>query len=175
MNENSESTQHYDQVAPVNGLQMQADGTVAPVAPARPVDPEGEQAVETVRPSLPPHVQVGPVGEELVEAVRAQVDQQRAQLAQPAANVGSDNRPHFQRIIPGNKERPAQEVCGQDGQPWPCDQALGIAAQVQAQEFPVGEIAADGTPQLLTFEEAARAAGVDPVEFAAQVQRYRRQ
>lgn len=166
---------HFDQLSPIDGMQVQPDGTVQPVSPPpNPVVEQDETERPGAAPSLPPqHAEaMSAQGEQLQQAILDQVDAQRAQLAQPAGNIGGDGAPHFQRLLPDGAE-----VCGQDGQPWPCEEARGIAEAARRTEFgtmPVGEIAADGSPQLLTFEEAARAAGVNPEQFAAQVQRLRR-
>jgi hypothetical protein len=164
-------SEHFDQVAPVGGVQIQPDDSLAVAPVVRPVGAPEDQAFEL--PSLPPEFESGPQGDELAESIRKQIEASRQQLAEPAGNVDVVGAPHFLRVLPGG-----EEVCGQDGQAWPCLPARGLAEQarqVQFGDLPAGQLASDGSPELLTFEEAAKAAGVDPVQFAAEVQRIRGQ
>lgn len=151
-------SEHFDQVAPVGGVQIQPDDslTVAPIV--RPVGMPEDQAFEL--PSLPPEFESGPQGDELAESIRKQIEVSRQQLAQPAGNLDIQGAPHFLRVLPDG-----EEVCGQDGQAWPCLPARGLEAQARRTQFgglPVGRVAPDGSPELLTLGESLSAADVQP-------------
>lgn len=174
-------TEHFDQISPVDGVhQLNPDGTVTPVLSEQQLDiistpkypgPDGpgvdsntgkehailldEGPVETPAvqpPTLPPVYD-----DDMVTSVLAQVDQQRAQLAQPAGNIDIHGAPHFQRSIDG------VDVCGQCAQPWPC---VGWQQISQALLVEQGGTNPQSGPVLLTLEEAAAAAGMDPAEFS---------
>lgn len=69
-------------------------------------------------------------------------------------NADKDDRPHFLRNVGG------EEVCGQDGKPWPCAEW----SRMTADDTPVGS-AVDET--LLTREQAAAALGLTVQEVDA--------
>jgi hypothetical protein len=111
------------------------------------------------RPHLPPeyaHADADAVGRVL--------DEQARQLAQPAGNLDVKGAPHFLRNIGG------EEVCGQDGQPWPCDAWRQIGHQSARLEglSPASQL-------LPTMTEAAAAAGMDLGEFEERLRQTRGQ
>jgi hypothetical protein len=79
-------------------------------------------------------------------------------VPQTPGNLDDQSRPHFLRTVSG------VEVCGQDGDPWPC---ATWSRWVQEQEVPTAAPIPDGA--IMTTTDAARALGVDPNELAAFV------
>lgn len=124
-----------------------------------PPQPERDEQVSVAPPTVPPeYAHVDP------DTVNRVLAEQRAQLARPSANVDIQGAPHFLRNVDG------EEVCGSDGQSWPCAHArgsTGVAAPLEG---------ADPADQLLpTMREAAQAAGMDLTEFAARLRQTRGQ
>jgi hypothetical protein len=179
--------EHFDQISPLDGVhQLNPDGTVtpalteepgeaAPIEVAHPpvehVDPEtgepyavllddgppGEPATTTpavAQPSLPPSYD-----DDFQLSVTEQLEQQRAALAQPAANVDIHGAPHFMRMIDG------EEMCGQCGEPFPCPSWIELSESAQSAQLPTAE----SSMRLPTMEEAARAAGVDLTTFVERL------
>lgn len=69
-------------------------------------------------------------------------------------NADKDDRPHFLRNVGG------EEVCGQDGEPWPCS----AWSHMTADDTPVGSAVVEN---LLTREQAAAALGLSVEEVDA--------
>jgi hypothetical protein len=88
------------------------------------------------------------------------------QLAQPITNVDLSDRPHF---ILNNA---GVEVCGQDGEPWPCQWWTG-EVEPTALEHSTGQQApaAPPTPTREQMVEAARALGMDPDDVETMLMR----
>lgn len=106
----------------------EASGPPAPVQPPPPTELERIEQAEAAE----------------LEAVRLQ--------HQPPGNLDDSDRPHFLRTANG------VEVCGQDGEPWPCET---WTRWMQERDAPAGEVAT------ITTTEAAQRLGVDPQELAA--------
>lgn len=70
-------------------------------------------------------------------------------------NLDDASRPHFMRSVNG------VEVCGQDGDPWPCPT---WSTWVQTGDVPTAAPLPEGAT--MTAPQAARALGVDPQELA---------
>lgn len=103
-----EQVQLDDQLSPLDGyLNVSGDNQVTVVLPpdAEPIDPTS------------PRYELSDA-ETAVAVAAATAD--REQLARPPMNLDADDRPHFLRNVNG------QEVCGQDGEPWPCPTWQGI-------------------------------------------------
>lgn len=98
------------------------------------------------------------------DAVVRQLAEQARQLAEPAGNLDAKGAPHFLRNVNG------EEVCGQDGQPWPCDAWRQIGHQSARLEglTPASQL-------LPTMAEAAAAAGMDLNEFEERLRQTRGQ
>lgn len=79
-------------------------------------------------------------------------------VPQTPANLDDAKRPHFLRTVNG------VEVCGQDGDPWPC-----ATWSQWAEEGDVPTAAAIPEGATMNTAEAAKALGVDPNELAAFV------
>lgn len=75
---------------------------------------------------------------------------------QTPTNLDDARRPHFLRSVNG------EEVCGQDGNPWPCATWSSWVAESDA--VPTARPVADGAT--MSSAEAAEALGVDPQELA---------
>lgn len=173
--------EHFDQLAPIDGVhQVQPDGSITPAPPVLPLNATTEErdaflARRDLRPDSgldevqPPSIPLEYQDEGFQRSVSEQVAAQRAQLAQPAGNIGPDGAPHFLRLVDGS------EVCGQDGQPWPCDQAQAMAASARQAEFGEwpGGVPVEA-PKLVTLEEAALAAGMNPTELSAIMEAQKR-
>lgn len=174
---------HDDQLSPVQGVyavspdgQIRVTGDVLEdAAPTNPVRleqvPEQQEdgSVQVVDrevpvPSLPEGFQpAAPFSNADTDAILKAAELDRAQLAQPSANVFR-GAPHFLRNVDGH------EVCGTDGQPWPCEGYTGAQQQFARQ---AGALPDDNLIPPPTMAEAARAAGVDPDEFQARLARLR--
>ena len=118
----------------------------------------GQDSGAHYAPELPPQY-ADPqttVAEQLAEA--------EAALARPAANLDIHGAPHFLRNVNG------EEVCGQDGQPWPC---------ATWGEIETGAHAAQGidpaAQEVPTMAEAALAAGMDLDVFLNRLRQTRQQ
>lgn len=121
--------------------------------------PEPSETAGTQAPTLPPEfARADP------NAVARTLAEQERQLAQPAGNLDAKGAPHFLRNVNG------EEVCGQDGQPWPCDEWQGIAHRGA-----VLETGGERSSMLPTMVEAAQAAGMDLAEFEARLRQTRGQ
>ncbi len=68
-----------------------------------------------------------------------------------AVNVDDQDRPHFLRNVDG------EEVCGQDGKPWPCDRYTAMLEQDQAERT--------GTPD----QQPPTTGGADDLDRVASV------
>ena len=125
--------------------------------PRDPDSPRPEVTEQGVTPFLPPEFES--LDADTLNRVLAE---QAALLAQPAANLDPMGAPHFLRNVAG------EEVCGQDGQPWPCVSWRGIADRQTLTE--------GLSPEALlvpTMAEAAAAAGMDLAEFEAALRQTR--
>lgn len=146
---------HFDQLSPLDGVQQQPDGSLAPANPVRPLD-------------VPEDAYAGPVGQreaavpvvpeeytaEFQDSVAEQLEKQRAQLAQPAGNVDIQGAPHFMRVVDD------VELCGTCGESFPCAGWQAMAKAGEASVLP-GVTPMDGPAlPLPTFEEAAQALGL---------------
>lgn len=153
---------HDDQLSPV-------DGVPPPGLPENFSGDLNDTDPEEIRraPSLPPGGQ--PAAFPDTDALQAVQDLQRAALAQPAGNVIRD-APHFLRNVDGD------EVCGQDGKPWPCPeyQAIERRNEFLAVDGPGTGRLPEAIPTPPTMAEAAAAAGVDVEVFAARLDAMRR-
>lgn len=174
------SEQHDDQLSPVQGVyavspdgQIRVTGDVLAEPNSNPVRTEqvveeyedgSVQVVEVQAPSVPEGYQpAAPFSDGDTDAILKAAELDRAQLAQPSGNV-VHGAPHFLRNVDG------VEVCGQDGKPWPCEAYTGLERQgVQRAALPDADLA----PPPPTMLEAARAAGIDPVEFQARLAKLR--
>lgn len=83
-------------------------------------------------------------------------------LAEKAANADTSDRPHFLRNVDG------REVCGQDGQTWPCDEYQAQLRR-QAEEL-------TGTPEqqppgrdTVSVDAVAEALGMERSELEARL------
>ena len=85
------------------------------------------------------------------ERVRAEL------LGVPAANLDDSDRPHFLRNIDG------RELCGQDGQAWPCDQYQRMLTEDQRTNELATLVPSDG---LVRIGDVAAALGLTPQELA---------
>jgi len=88
--------------------------------------------------------------------------------AEPVVSGRMEDRPHFLRNVDG------VELCGQDGEPWPCTEYLRTMAQVEA-TLPgySGSSMQVGAPtgvELVPLVEAAAAAGLFPEELRARME-----
>lgn len=95
----------------------------------------------------------------LTEQDRAELDAHPADarsLPQEPGNLDDDDRPHFLRVVNGS------EVCGQDGDPWPCPT---WSRWLEEDAVPTATPMPDGAT--MTTTAAAKALGVDPHELAA--------
>jgi hypothetical protein len=104
----------------------------------------------------------------------------RRLLSEPSANVGRDDRPHFMRTVEGKGD-----VCGQDGESWPCPEwehgetaraaeALGVSVETFLAARPAQDAAPSGgqyRPSAEWIERAARVAGVPVEEFVKALDR----
>lgn len=157
---------HFDQISPTGGVQLQPDGTLAAAPDVAPLG-ETWSPDDVAPPSLPPEFLDEQHGQELAVAVAAQIEADRQRLTEPAGNVDIKGAPHFQLI------REDGDVCGQDGQPWPCAGAKQIGRDLWEHEY------GDQTPeepgygrrdqQVPTFDQVAAALGVSPGSLLRQV------
>lgn len=172
------SEEHFDQLSPIDGVhQVQPDGSIPSVVTptfdtvALP-DPEpGEIRIpetpdqaewDVAQPTLPPEYVTTP-GDALAEQVAAQ----RAQLVQPGSNEFR-GAPHFMRYVDG------REVCGQDGEPYPCAAIRSmIETKLVEQQTPQNGQDAPLVPP--TMAEAAAAAGLTLDEFMERLRASRDQ
>lgn len=153
--------EHFDQISPLDGVQQQPDGTLAPANPVRtldaPPDPYMAPAddVQPAVPAAPPEYTP-----EFQDSVNEQLEKQRAQLGQPAGNVDIKGAPHFMRVVDG------VELCGTCGESFPCAGWQAMARAGEATVLP-GVTQVDNVRGTLpTFEAAAAAVGISPEELA---------
>lgn len=153
--------EHFDQISPLDGVQEQPDGTLAPANPVRPLDtPQDEfmAPAEDVAPAVP----TAPTEytADFQDSVAEQLAKQREQLAQPAGNVDIKGAPHFMRVVDD------VELCGTCGESFPCAGWQAMARAGEATVLP-GVTSVDSVRGTLpTFEQAAAAIGISPEELA---------
>lgn len=161
---------------------LQAPRLGAPPAPeAEPIEPVHDDT-ELPAPHDPPR------GDEPTELEPGGLEEAaQAHAAGPAApdlsNLGNvlHDRPHFIRLLDG--QDPSEAVCGQDGEPWPCQamQKLTTASLANQRgdmiELPIqqaGNLNISGDAgSMITLEQAAQAAGVTVEEMRQRVANWR--
>lgn len=157
---------HFDQISPKDGIQLQPDGTLEAATAVAPIG-ETWSPDDIAPPSLPPQFLDEQRGQELAQAVAAQIEADRQRLTEPAGNVDIKGAPHFQLIREGG------DVCGQDGEPWPCAGAKQLASELWKHEY--GDHTAEESghsrqgQHVPTFEQVAAAMGVSPEALLRQV------
>lgn len=131
------------------------DPKAPPVPTAEPIPPTLPERYE-------PPAGTEPVVIEADSLEAAALEHARGPVAPDPKNFGNviDGAPHFVRLLDG--QDPADAVCGQDGKPWPCPDALRIQGDMI--ETP-NRIDQAGNLPTISVEAAARAAGVTPDEF----------
>lgn len=78
----------------------------------------------------------------------------------PAANLDANDRPHFLRNVDG------LEVCGQDGQAWPCTEYRKLLDDDQRTNNQAGLVPADG---MVRVGDVAAAIGLTPAELSQRM------
>jgi hypothetical protein len=127
---------HQATLRPVEGSDV-PQVSVEPV----PANPEPDASEPTTQAGLDAHAA------QQAEAARAFADEHQRQLAEreaaeaevaaagESANIGSDGKAHFLRMVPNEVDPTTQEaisyheVCGSDGEQWPCPQAQELEKQ----------------------------------------------
>lgn len=155
-----------DSFTPISGDDTQFTEDGMPVARVNP-DPA------TLDKLTLPHLPDGDDDAEMIPTALAQIDRREKHvreemLATKAANLDGNDRPHFLRNIDG------REVCGQDGDPWPCDTYRTMLADDQ-QGHAVSS-AAD-TPHVLEelLARHAEQAGISQEQLLANLLERRQQ
>lgn len=129
---------HQATLRPVEGSEV-PQVSIEPV----PDNPEPDMDDPAVRAGVEGHKQQQ---SDVVDVFAAEHEQQLRQAhereiaaAGEPANIGTDGQAHFLRMVPEQTDEETgeatsyREVCGTDGQPWPCDQAQEIE-QRQAEQ-----------------------------------------
>lgn len=182
--------EHHDQIAPVDGVynitksghyeivtRVADDEDAArpapqPIAPLPPDEmylvrsdliPDWDGTVlhdpgpvDEPEPAPLPMPSQPPLTEEEQASVLEQVAAQRARLAEPPSNVDIQGAPHFARILDDGRE-----VCGQDGESFPCAAWRKLQADQLAEQ--TGEPVTEEVPPVMA--EAAAALGISVTEF----------
>lgn len=111
-----------------------------------------------------PHLPDGTLGDPvptMLAPVDLDAERVEAELEHvPATNLDTADRPHFLRNVDG------REVCGQDGQDWPCDAYRDMLAEDQRTSGLQELVPSDG---LVRVDDVAAALGLTPQELAERM------